>query len=195
MTKARAAVFASGTGSNFEAMMKKRDTLGCDIVLLVCDKAGATVLQKAEKYSVPVFVVDPKSFASKEDYEKEVVKQLKKYDVSWVFLAGYMRIIGPTLLKPFEGKIINIHPSLLPAFPGKDAIGDAFKAGVDITGVTVHFIDEGIDTGPIIAQESVPVLQNDTKETLKERIHAVEHELYPRVIKQLMSGKSAESED
>lgn len=188
MTKVRAAVFASGTGSNFEAIMKEESSLGCDIVLLVCDKPDAAVLQKAEQFDVPVFVFDPKSFASKEDYEKVVVEQLKESDVDWVFLAGYMRIIGPTLLQPFEGKIINIHPSLLPAFPGKDAIGDAFNAGVDTTGVTVHYIDEGVDTGPIIMQESVPVLPDDTKETLKKRIQKVEHELYPRVIKQLVKS-------
>lgn len=188
MTKVRAAVFASGTGSNFDAIMKEQSALECDIVLLVCDKPGAAVIQKAEKYDVSTFVCDAKSYASKEDYENEVVKQLEAWQVDWVFLAGYMRIIGPTLLKPFEGKIINIHPSLLPAFPGKDAIGDAFRAGVDRTGVTVHYIDDGIDTGPIIAQASVPVLPDDTKETLKERIQVVEHELYSRVIKQLMDS-------
>src|SRR5699024_5358508 len=97
-----------------------------------------------------------------------------------------MRIIGPILLKQYEGKIINIHPSLLPKFPGKDAIGQAMEADVDVTGVTVHYVDEGIDTGPIIAQERVNVLQDDTKETLQQKIQAVEHDLYPRVIKKLL---------
>lgn len=189
MSNRRAAVFASGTGSNFEAIMKEKAHLGCDIVLLVCDKPGAAVLEKAEKFGVPTYVFDPKQYSSKEAYEAELVKELQKLDISWVFLAGYMRIIGPTLLTPFEGRIVNIHPSLLPAFPGKDAIGDAFRAGVKVTGVTIHFIDEGVDTGPIIAQESVPVLPEDTQETLRQRIQAVEHQLYPRVIKQLMNSE------
>lgn len=189
MSKVRAAVFASGTGSNFEAIMKEHKTLGCDIVLLVCDKPGAAVLKKADKFGVPTYVFDPTTFSSKAAYEEKLVKELQKLNISWIFLAGYMRIIGSTLLAPFAGRIVNIHPSLLPDFPGKDAIGDAFGAGVKMTGVTVHFIDEGIDTGPIIEQESVPVFPNDTIEKLKERIQAVEHELYPRVIKQLMNSE------
>ncbi|MFB4168595.1 phosphoribosylglycinamide formyltransferase [Virgibacillus sp. JSM 102003] len=184
MKKIRAAVFASGAGSNFQAIME--NDLLCEVALLVCDKPGARVLEKAEKFGVPTFVFDSKEYASKSDYEKELVHRLQQADISWIFLAGYMRIAGPTLLNAYENKIINIHPSLLPEFPGKDAIGQAFKAGVSTTGVTVHYIDDGIDTGPVIAQESIEVFSDDTAETLKERIQQVEHRLYPVVINRLM---------
>ncbi|PAV28015.1 phosphoribosylglycinamide formyltransferase [Virgibacillus profundi] len=185
MSKVKAAVFASGTGSNFAAIMESEE-LDCDIVLLVCDKQEASVLEKAEKYNVPAFVFNPKDFSSKADYENEIIAKLQEAGVTWIFLAGYMRIVGPTLLQTFDRKIVNIHPSLLPAFPGVDAIGQAYKAGAKTTGVTVHFIDAGIDTGPIIAQESLDIHSDDTEETLKQRIQKIEHELYPRVINQLL---------
>lgn len=188
MTRLKAAVFASGTGSNFEAIMDT-DNLACDIVLLVCDKPGAKVIEKAEKFGVASFVFHPKDYPSKAAYEKSIVEALKAAGISWIFLAGYMRIAGPVLLQAFENKIVNIHPSLLPAFPGKDAIGQAFRARVKITGVTVHFIDEGIDTGPIIAQEPVEVFPDDTEKELKKRIQNVEHQLYPEVINQLLQPK------
>lgn len=184
MSKVKAAVFASGTGSNFQAMMEA--DLACDVVLLVCDKPGAAVLDRAARRDVPTFVFDPKSFASRANYEAEIIEKLQEVGVTWIFLAGYMRIAGTTLLQAFEGKIINIHPSLLPRFPGKDAIEQAYHAGVEKTGVTVHYIDEGIDTGPIIATESVEIFPSDTIETLQTRIQSVEHYLYPQVINQLI---------
>jgi len=190
MTKVRAAVFASGTGSNFEAIMAQHDNLNCEIALLVCDQPNAKVLEKAERLGVPAFVFDPKKYETKEAYEQELIDQLQADRISWVFLAGYMRIVGKTLLQAFEGKIINIHPSILPAFPGVDAIGQAFDAGVKITGVTVHYIDEGIDTGPIIAQESLAVFPEDTKESLQKRIQEIEHKLYPTVIRQLLKNEA-----
>lgn len=188
MSKLKAAVFASGTGSNFEAIMETKH-LACEIALLVCDKAGASVIAKAEKYGVPTFVFDAKQFPDKATYEKVIIDKLEESGISWIFLAGYMRIAGPTLLRSYEGRILNIHPSLLPAFPGVDAIGQAFRAGVGTTGVTVHYIDEGIDTGPIIIQEKVTILKDDTEESLKKRIQQVEHQLYPKVINQLLQSK------
>ena len=185
MTKPKAAVFASGTGSNFQALMDTTN-LACDITLLVCDQAEAGVIEKAAKRKVPTFIFNSKAYSSKEAYEKQLVQKLQEANISWIFLAGYMRIVGPTLLHAFEKKIVNIHPSLLPDFPGKDAIGQAFASDVETTGVTVHFIDEGIDTGPIIAQESIAILPNDTEETLKQRIQRVEHALYPKVINELL---------
>lgn len=184
MSNVRVAVFASGTGSNFEVMMQ--ENLPCDIVLLVSDQAEAVVLEKAARLNVPTFTFDADDYPSKAAYEKELVEKLRAENISWIFLAGYMRLVGPALLDAFPNRIINIHPSLLPAFPGKDAIGDAFAAGVDMTGVTVHYIDEGIDTGPIIKQKEVPVLPNDTRETLQKRVQAVEYELYPEVIRKLV---------
>lgn len=188
MSKQKAAIFASGTGSNFEAIMDKTN-LACDVVLLVCDKPKATVIEKANSLVVPTYVFEPKKSVSKEAYEQNLVEKLREEKVDWIFLAGYMRIVGSTLLQAFEGRIINIHPSLLPAFPGKDAIGQAFRAGVQTTGVTVHYVDAGIDTGPIIAQQNVPVLPEDTEDILKDRIQQVEHSLYPEIVNQLILKK------
>lgn len=185
MDKVKAAVFASGTGSNFQAIIADRN-LPCNIALLVCDKPDAAVIDKARNAEVETFVFSAKDYDNKAAYEREIVEMLHEREIEWIFLAGYMRLIGETLLRAFEGRILNIHPSLLPAFPGKDAIGQAFAAGVKETGVTVHVVDEGMDTGPIISQQSVPVLEHDTKESLQQRIQEVEHRLYPQVIKEFI---------
>lgn len=187
--RARIAVFASGTGSNFEAIMNHTDRT-FDVVMLVCDKPKAHVIGKAASFGVETVVLEPEKFPSKEAYETEILQKLKRANVEWIVLAGYMRIVGKTLLEAYEGKIVNIHPSLLPAFPGKDAIGQALEAGVKVSGVTIHFVDEGIDTGPIIAQEPVTVFPNDTKETLQKRIQQVEHVLYTKVIEELTREKN-----
>lgn len=181
----RLAIFASGSGSNFEAIVQAVQAgqlRGVEVALLVCDKPGAKVLERAERLGIPTFVFQPKEYADKSAFEKEIVEQLQKLDVTLVVLAGYMRLVGETLLSAYEGKIINLHPSLLPAFPGKDAIGQALDYGVKITGVTVHVVDAGLDTGPIIAQLPVAVQETDTKETLAARIHEVEHGLLVEVI-------------
>src|SRR5690625_2065866 len=125
MTNIKAAIFASGTGSNFEAIMNQHDNLGCKVVLLVCDNPSAPVIEKATLRGLETFVFNPKAYQTKADYELEIVRNLQELDVEWIFLAGYMRIVGKTLLAEYEGYMINVHPSLLPAFPGKDAIGQA----------------------------------------------------------------------
>ncbi|NQF15840.1 phosphoribosylglycinamide formyltransferase [Brevibacillus sp. HB1.3] len=179
------AIFASGSGSNFEAIVQAVQDgrlAGVEVGLLVCDKPGAKVLERAERLGIDAFVFQPKEYADKAAFEQEIVAQLQKLDISLVVLAGYMRLVGDTLLSSYEGKIINLHPSLLPAFPGKDAVGQALAYGVKITGVTVHLVDAGLDTGPIIAQIPVAVQEADTAETLAARIHAVEHELLVKVI-------------
>lgn len=189
--KQRLSVFASGTGSNFDAMMQD-EKIASSIVLLVCDKPGAAVIDKAERSGVETLVLAPKSFSSKKEYEKVIYGKLQSLEVEWIFLAGYMRLIGEILLEHYEGRIVNIHPSILPAFPGKDAIGQAYQAGVPETGVTVHYVDEGMDTGPIIAQEAIKMIPGETEEQLKTRIQAVEHRLYPNVMKQLMQNVTEE---
>ncbi|MBY0083809.1 phosphoribosylglycinamide formyltransferase [Brevibacillus sp. M2.1A] len=179
------AIFASGSGSNFEAIVQAVQDgrlTGVEVALLVCDKPGAKVLERAERLGIDTFVFQPKEYADKAAFEQEIVAQLQKREISLVVLAGYMRLVGDTLLSSYEGKIINLHPSLLPAFPGKDAIGQALAYGVKITGVTVHLVDAGLDTGPIIAQIPVAVQEADTAETLAARIHSVEHELLVKVI-------------
>ncbi|MGN7471488.1 phosphoribosylglycinamide formyltransferase [Brevibacillus sp. SAFN-007a] len=186
------AIFASGSGSNFEAIVQAVQAgrlPGVEVALLVCDKPQAKVLERAERLGIEAFVFQPKEYASKAAFEAEIVAELQKREISLVVLAGYMRLVGETLLSAYEGKIINLHPSLLPAFPGKDAIGQALAYGVKITGVTVHLVDAGLDTGPIIAQVPVAVQDNDTAETLAARIHEVEHGLLVEVIGMLAEGR------
>lgn len=185
MEKIKAAVFASGSGSNFQVIVDDQD-LPCEIALLVCDQKDAYVIERAKAAGVEVFTFEAKAYPSKQAYEEEIVELLREKEITWIFFAGYMRLAGETLLQAYEGRIVNIHPSLLPAFPGKDAIGQAFRASVPETGVTIHFVDEGMDTGPVIEQTAVPVLPDDTIETLAQRIHQAEHKLYPKVIKELL---------
>lgn len=185
------AVFASGSGSNFQALVERSR---CDqwpetISLLICDKPGAKVLERAEKLGVPAVSFVPKKYPSKADYERDVLHLLRRHQIKWIVLAGYMRLIGPVLLEAYAGRIVNIHPSLLPAFPGKDAIRQAFDYPVKVSGVTVHFVDEGMDTGPIIAQVPVAITEEDTLESFAEKIHQAEHSLYPEVVYQLITGK------
>lgn len=190
--KQRIAVFASGNGSNYEAMMRTFQEEGWtrgEVALVVCDRPGAYVLKRAEKWGTPSFTLSMKDYPDKAAFETAILHQLKEFEIDFIVLAGYMRLLGPTLLNPYLGKIVNIHPSLLPAFPGKDAIGQALRYGVQVTGVTVHFVDEGMDTGPIIAQRPVMIAKEDTYETLAKKIQAVEHELYPQVIKACVEGK------
>ena len=190
------AVFASGNGSNFQAIVDavKAGTLAAEIRLLVCDQETAYVLQRAKKEKIDSFCFSPKSFHDKAAFEKEIVNQLKLKDVEFIVLAGYMRLIGPTLLQEYPEAIVNIHPSLLPAFPGIDAIGQAFEAGVKVTGISIHYVDAGMDTGPIIAQKEIEVLANDTRDRLQERIQQTEHITYPEVLQQLfMKEKSISS--
>ncbi|MFS0645737.1 phosphoribosylglycinamide formyltransferase [Siminovitchia sp. 179-K 8D1 HS] len=185
------AIFASGNGSNFQAIVDAIEggKLHANLKLLVCDKPGAFVIERAKKADVPVYSFNPKQFASKTAFEEAIYEQLKKCDVDYIVLAGYMRLIGAFLLEKYPGRIINIHPSLLPAFPGKDAIAQAVSAGVKVTGVTIHFVDEGMDTGPIIAQRAVEIADGETEEEVAEKIHAIEHVFYPETLENLLNEK------
>lgn len=187
----RIAVFASGNGSNFQAIADavQAGKLDVSIELLVCDKPQAPVVARAERAGVEAFVFKPKDYASREAYEQEILQKLRDKQVDLVVLAGYMRIITSVLVEPYEGKMINIHPSMLPSFPGVNAIGQALQYGVKVTGVTVHFVDGGLDSGPIIAQRAVDILPGDTEDSVAARIHAVEQELYPQVIEWIAAGK------
>ncbi|UOQ49004.1 phosphoribosylglycinamide formyltransferase [Gracilibacillus caseinilyticus] len=185
----RLAVFASGTGSNYDAIIEasQNGSLEAEVALLVCDKPQAKVVEKAKQNGTPAFVFDPKQYLNKAMFEAKIVEVLQEEKIDYIILAGYMRLIGETLLRPFEGKIINIHPSLLPAFPGLDAIGQAFDAGVKVAGVTVHYVDEGMDTGTIISQEAVKIEEGMTREDLQRAVQTVEHSLYPETIQKLIS--------
>lgn len=185
-TETNVSVFASGNGSNFQSMLE-HDAILKKIKLLVCDKPGAPVIERANRYNVPVKLISPAEFTGKEAYERDILTELRNRDIHWIFLAGYMRLIGATLLHAYTGKIVNIHPSLLPAFPGLDAIGQAIRTGATETGVTIHYVDAGMDTGAIIAQQCIPVLPGDTVDELTQRVQKVEHALYPETIKRLIN--------
>ncbi|OIJ18645.1 phosphoribosylglycinamide formyltransferase [Anaerobacillus alkalidiazotrophicus] len=190
------AVFASGSGTNFQAIIDATLSghLKAEIALLVCDKPNALAIERAEKNNIEVFQFIPKNYENKEAFENEILNKLQALNVEWIALAGYMRLIGQTLLKAYEGRMINIHPSLLPSFPGKDAIGQAYDAKVKVTGVTIHFVDEGMDTGPIIAQAPVFIEENDSIEEVRSKIQTVEHKLYPEVLESVLNKQKVERE-
>ena len=179
-------VFASGSGSNFEMIVKKLHGQVCDVALLVCDQPDAYCLKRAKRLGIKTLQLTLADFSSKVCYEREIIRHLMKINPDLIVLAGYMKFIGETLLREYEGKIINIHPSLLPAFPGANGIGDAIQYGVKVMGVTVHYVDAGIDTGRIIDQESFKRAADETDAQTIERIHRIEHDLYPRVIERLL---------
>lgn len=191
----RLAVFASGNGSNFQSIVDAiaSGQLNATCEVLICDQPHAKVLERAEKANIPAFVFKMKEFENKAAYERAILNKLREFDVEFIALAGYMRLIGPTLLDAYEQKIVNIHPSLLPAFPGLDAIGQAFQAGVKVTGVTIHYVDSGMDTGPIIAQKAVEISDDETEESLREKIHTVEHELYPQTLANVFEKNKQEA--
>ena len=187
-SKVKIAVFASGSGSNFAAIEEacQKDELNAEVVLLVTNKPEAFVVERADKVSIPVAAIRPKDFETKDAYEEAILQALRESGVEWLVLAGYMRLVGSVLLTAYPSRIVNIHPSLLPSFPGKDAIGQAVAHGVKVTGVTVHLVDEGMDTGQILAQHAVRVVDGNPDKTA-EAIHAVEHDLYKETLNKLFN--------
>nr|WP_307774504.1 phosphoribosylglycinamide formyltransferase [uncultured Cetobacterium sp.] len=186
------AVFASGSGSNFENIVKsleKGESKGFSVEILISDKKEALALERARKLGINCKYIDPRNFATKKEFEEKIAMELEKADIKYIVLAGYMRIISKTLLEKYDRKIINIHPAYLPEFPGKDGIGDAFKAGVSETGVTIHYVDSGIDTGEIIYQEKINIEKKWDLKMLKENIHKLEHKIYPMVLTKIFGGE------
>ncbi len=185
------AVLVSGRGSNLQAII---DSIGngylkARISVVVSDVGDAYALLRAKKHGIDAVFVNPENFASKELYEKEILMVLKKHDAELVLLAGYMRILGKTLLLSYKNRILNIHPALLPAFMGLHAQKQAFDHGVKVAGCTVHFVDETLDGGPIILQRCVEVKENDTPETLADRILEEEHKIYPEAVKLFVENR------
>lgn len=185
------AVLASGSGSNLQAMIDAiaAGALPAKIQLVLSDKADAFALERAKQAGIPTVVISPQAFATREEYDRQVVAAIRQYEVDVVALAGYMRIVTPGFLQAFPQRVVNIHPALLPAFPGLHGQRQAWEYGVKVSGCTVHFVDEGTDTGPIIAQATVPVLDTDDADTLAARILEQEHRLYPHVLKLLAEGR------
>ena len=185
--KHKIAVFASGYGSNFEVIARAAEAgeIPAEVVLLVCDKAEARACQIAEQMNIPMFVFSAKEYASKAEYEAAIVERCKQAEVELICLAGYMRIVGETLLNAYNGLIINLHPALLPSFKGAKAIEQAFEYGVKIFGATIHYVDESLDGGKIIAQRAVEY-DGDNLEEITAMVHNVEHQLYIETIKKIL---------
>lgn len=184
----KVAIFASGNGSNFEAIAGSDElrNLGLEIELLICDQPGAHVIKRAEKYHIPVFVNQLSDYANRGEYEQAIIDKLAPLKIEYILLAGYMRVVTPVLLGAYPNRIINIHPSLLPKYSGLEAIERTYAANEPVTGVTIHYIDEGVDTGPIIKQMKVVRLKNDTEASLESRIHQTEHQMYRTVVRDLL---------
>lgn len=184
----RVAILASGNGSNFEALAHQFQAglLPGELIFVFSDHHNAYVLERARRLNVCAFSFEVKEFENKAAYEKALLQLLQEQEIDLIVLAGYMRIIGKTLLSHYSNRILNIHPSLLPSFPGLHGIKDAYEYGVKVTGVTVHLVDDGVDTGPIIAQEPVMILPEDSLESLEEKIHQTEHRLYPKVLRDVL---------
>lgn len=186
------AIFGSGSGSNYQAIAEAINAgkLDARIACVLCDVEDAFILERAKKMGHPAIYLDCAPFRTKLDGEAEerAIRTIREHGGDFVVLAGFMRIVKPGLLNAFAGRIINIHPSLLPNFPGLDAGKQALQAKAAETGCTVHFVDTGIDTGPIIVQRKVPVLPDDTEETLMNRIHQQEHLAYPAALQSIATG-------
>lgn len=187
----RVGVLASGRGSNLRAILSgvEAGRIRAEVVVVLSDRSGAGALDIARDHGVEALVLDPTPHPGREGYDTALIALLEARRVGLVCLAGYMRILGPVFVRHFEGRLLNIHPALLPAFPGLHAQRQALEHGVRIAGATVHFVDEGVDTGPIVLQAAVPVRQDDTEATLSDRILAEEHRIYPEAIRLFAEGR------
>ena len=185
------AVLVSGRGSNLQAIMDSidREELDAHLSIVISNTKDAMALKRAEKHEIKTIFIDPSNYSSSKEYDKALVLKLKEFPIDLICLAGYMRILGEEIIQTFEKKIINIHPSLLPAFPGSNAQKQAINHGVKFSGCTVHFVDSGVDSGPIILQTVVPVYDNDDEKSLSKRILEQEHYLYPKAIKMIQENK------
>ena len=185
------AVFVSGHGSNLQAIIDavKAGEIKAELALVISDNAKAYALKRAEEAGIKTAVFSPKNYTNKQSVDRDIVIQLKNEQIDGIVLAGYMRLLTPFFVKKFHHKIINIHPSLLPSFKGLKGIKDTFTYGAKVTGATVHFVDDKMDHGPIIAQESIKVADDDTLATLEEKIHKIEHRIYPKAIALFVDGR------
>lgn len=184
----RIAVLASGSGTNLQALLDA-DLGPARVAVVLVNVPGCGAWARAERAGVPTELVDHRVVKPRSAFDAEVARRLEAHRVDWVVLAGFMRVLTPVLLDRFPDRVVNIHPALLPAFPGLDAQTQAFRAGVKIAGCSVHLVDTGVDTGPILAQVAVPVLPDDTEAELRARILDEEHRLYPAVVRALAEGR------
>jgi phosphoribosylglycinamide formyltransferase-1 len=185
---ARVAVLASGGGTNLQALLDDPE-VGPSLVLALSDRADAGALERARGRSIEAMHVDPARFRDRVAFDAAVLEILREREIDLVALAGFMRILGPEVVGAFRGRMLNVHPALLPAFPGTQAVADALAWGVKVTGVTVHFVDEQVDHGPVVFQEAIEVLPDDDWHALEARVHEVEHRLFPAAVKALADGR------
>lgn len=186
------AVLVSGNGSNFQAIVDAIESgriKNARIACLISNKADAFALERAKKHAITTFVLDHKAYANRQAYDSALVELLQQQGVQLVILAGFMRLLSPVMIDAFPNAIMNIHPALLPSFPGLDAQQQAFDYGARYTGCTVHFVDKGTDTGPVILQAVVPILDGDTIDTLTQRIHGEEHRTYVEAVRLFCEGR------
>ncbi|MBI5875583.1 MAG: phosphoribosylglycinamide formyltransferase [Deltaproteobacteria bacterium] len=184
-------VLVSGSGTNLQAIIDGIDAgrLDAKIKIVISNNANAYAIERAKKHNIPAFIIQDSHFKTREDSDRHIVEIIKSHSVDLVVLAGFMRLLTPVLIKSFPMRIINIHPALLPAFPGLHAQKKAVEYGAKFSGCTVHFVDEGVDTGPIIIQAVVSVDDNDTEETLSKKIQKEEHKIYPEAIRLFAEGR------
>ncbi len=182
----------SGRGTNLQAILDaaRRGRLGARVAVVVSDRRRAYALTRARRAGVEARVLDPRPYRSRAAYDRALARLLAPYRVRLVCLAGFMRILSPGFVRRYAGRLLNIHPALLPAFPGARAVRDALAWGAKVTGVTVHFVDAQVDHGPIIAQAAVPIRRGDTEARLLARVHRVEHRLYPEAIRLVLTGRT-----
>jgi phosphoribosylglycinamide formyltransferase-1 len=185
------AVFASGNGTNLQAIIDavKAGDIKAELALVFCDRHKAFALKRAKEAGIPTLVLLRKDYATPQSYERDIMIQLKGMQIDFIVLAGYMKIFTPFFIKQYPNRILNVHPSLLPAFKGATGIKDTFTYGAKVAGVTIHFVDDKMDHGPIIIQEAFRVSEHETLETLEERIHQIEHKIYPRAIAMFVEGR------
>lgn len=188
----RIAVFCSGQGTNLQAILDatRRGRLRAQVEIVVADRPDARALSRARRAGVPASYLNPQSHTTRASFEHALIRLLGQHRVQLICLAGFMHILSPVFVRRFRHRILNIHPALLPAFPGAHAVRDALAWGAKVTGVTVHVVDEAVDHGPIILQEAVPIHPRDTEASLLTRIHRVEHRLYPKAIGLVLAGRT-----
>jgi phosphoribosylglycinamide formyltransferase-1 len=188
VVEARIAVLASGQGTNLQALLDD-ETIRPTVALVLSDRSSAIALARAEAHGVPFAIVDRAAFPDRAAFDAAVLARLREAEVDTLVLAGYLRLLGPELVRAYEGRILNVHPALLPAFPGTTSVADALEWGVKVTGVTVHLVDEEVDHGPIVFQEAIEVRDSDDWDTLEARVHEVEHRLLPAAVRALLDGR------
>ena len=184
-------VLVSGRGTNLQAIIEaiEEGKIEGEIKVVISDNPDAYALKRAQQYHINTRYINFKEFKNREDYDKEIIKTLKEKKIELIVLAGYMRILSPYFIRTYKNKIMNIHPALLPSFPGLHAQEQAVEYGVKVSGCTVHFVDQGVDSGPIILQKTVEVSDNETEESLAEKILKEEHQIYPRAIQLFSQGR------